>query len=243
MNYYITHALDKKRFELELEGEYAYVEYELHDEGLDITHTVVPKSLEGRGIAGAMVKKAYDYALSEGLKPAATCSYAIVWLERHPEYKVVSKKKILFVCLGNICRSPSAEAIMKKKVEDRGLSGRIFIDSAGTAGYHEGDLPDSRMRAHASRRGYSLVSRSRPVKTEDFFDFDIIIGMDDSNIEALKQKAPDIESEKKIHRMTDFSRNKLYDHVPDPYYGGTSGFELVLDLLEDSCEGLLESIL
>ncbi len=155
-----------------------------------------------------------------------------------------SKKeyKILFVCLGNICRSPSAEAIMKKLVADAGLQDRILIDSAGMHGYHEGELPDSRMRMHASRRGYKLDSRSRPVKNADFYDFDLIIGMDDSNISALQRKAPDVESLEKIHRMTDFSRNKLYDHVPDPYYGGASGFELVLDLLEDACAGLLETI-
>lgn len=152
------------------------------------------------------------------------------------------KYKVLFVCLGNICRSPSAEAIMKKLVHDAGLSDRIFVDSAGIHDYHEGELPDPRMRMHGSRRGYTLDSRSRPVKLEDFYDFDLIVGMDDSNISALRRKAPDAESLEKICRMTDFSRDKLYDHVPDPYYGGASGFELVLDLLEDACAGLLESI-
>lgn len=150
--------------------------------------------------------------------------------------------KILFVCLGNICRSPSAEAVMKKLVEDAGMSDRIIADSAGIMGYHEGERADSRMRAHAARRGYRLDSISRPVRTEDFFDFDLIIGMDDRNVDDLKQKAPDLESVSKIHQMTEYSRNKLYDYVPDPYYGGASGFELVLDLLEDACEGLLETI-
>lgn len=89
------------------------------------------------------------------------------------------KIRILFVCLGNICRSPSAEAIMKKIVADAGLSDRIEIDSAGTMGYHEGELPDSRMRQHGARRGYTLDSRSRPVRMSDFYDFDYIIGMDD----------------------------------------------------------------
>lgn len=156
--------------------------------------------------------------------------------------KTQKKYKILFVCLGNICRSPSAEAIMKKLVDEAGLSEQILVDSAGIHGYHEGELPDSRMRMHAGRRGYQLVSRSRPVKMADFYDFDLLIGMDDSNIADLKRKAPDWESQQKIHRMTDFSRKKLHDHVPDPYYGGASGFELVLDLLEDACGGLLESI-
>lgn len=152
------------------------------------------------------------------------------------------KYKILFVCLGNICRSPSAEAVMKKLVKDAGMEARFEIDSAGIIGYHEGEPADQRMRAHAARRGYVLDSISRPVRIADFFDFDLIIGMDDKNISDLKRKAPDLESENKIHRMTQFSRNKLYDYVPDPYYSGAEGFELVLDLLEDACSGLLETL-
>ena len=153
-----------------------------------------------------------------------------------------NEDKILFVGLGNICRSPSAEAVMKKLVKDAGLDNYIEVDSAGIMGYHEGERADQRMRAHASRRGYMLDSISRPVRTTDFYDFDLIIGMDDRNIDDLKRKAPDLESVAKIHQMTEYSRNKLYDHVPDPYYGGASGFELVLDLLEDACGGLLETI-
>lgn len=151
----------------------------------------------------------------------------------------MKKYKILFVCLGNICRSPSAEAVMKKQVKDAGLENQFEIDSAGILGCHEGERADDRMRAHAIRRGYRLDSISRPVRTSDFFDFDLIIGMDDRNIEDLKHKAPDLKSVGKIHRMTEYSRNKLYDYVPDPYYSGAEGFELVLDLLEDACEGLL----
>ena len=97
--------------------------------------------------------------------------------------------KILFVCLGNICRSPSAEAVMKKLVKDAGLDNYIEVDSAGIMGYHEGERADQRMRAHASRRGYVLDSISRPVRTTDFYDFDLIIGMDDRNIDDLKRKA------------------------------------------------------
>lgn len=151
-------------------------------------------------------------------------------------------KRILFVCLGNICRSSSAEEIMRTLVKKAGMEKEIEVDSAGILSYHEGELPDSRMRMHASRRGYNLTHRSRPVRTLDFFDFDLIIGMDDRNIQDLIDRAPDLESEKNICRMTDFCRNKVVDYVPDPYYGGAQGFENVLDILEDACEGLLETL-
>ena len=133
-------------------------------------------------------------------------------------------KKILFVCLGNICRSSTAEGVMLHLIEEAG------------------ELPDSRMRAHAARRGYQLVHRSRPVRTEDFYNFDLIIGMDDRNIEDLKDKAPSPEEWKKIHRMTEYCNRIPADHVPDPYYGGAEGFEYVLDILEDACSGLLISL-
>lgn len=161
------------------------------------------------------------------------------------EYNSLSdnkKYKILFVCLGNICRSASAEEIMRTLLKKEGLENEIGVDSAGISGYHEGDLPDARMRAHAARRGYRLTHRSRPVRTDDFYYFDLILGMDDSNIDALREKAPDFETEKKIGRMTDFCKVKIADHVPDPYYGGAQGFENVLDILEDACRGLLDKI-
>ena len=150
--------------------------------------------------------------------------------------------KILFVCLGNICRSSSAEEVMRTFVKREGLEEMIEVDSAGILSYHQGELPDSRMRMYAYHRGYELTHRSRPVCTEDFFKFDMIIGMDDRNIQDLKERAPSPEAEKKIYRMTDYCRTKLVDYVPDPYYGGASGFENVLDILEDACEGLLEEI-
>lgn len=148
-------------------------------------------------------------------------------------------KKILFVCLGNICRSSTAEGIMLHLLEDKNLLDKFTIDSAGILGIHEGDLPDARMRKHAAKRGYNLVHRSRPVDVEDFYNFDIIIGMDDQNIANLKEIAPSPEEEKKIKRMTDFMVNMKATHIPDPYYGGAEGFELVMDLLEDATEGLL----
>lgn len=119
------------------------------------------------------------------------------------------KTKILFVCLGNICRSSSAEGVMKQLIEQAGREDEFIIDSAGILSYHQGELPDSRMRAHAARRGYDLTHRSRPVCTDDFYDFDLIIGMDDRNIDDLKDRAPSVEAWKKIHRMTDIARSLL----------------------------------
>ena len=152
-------------------------------------------------------------------------------------------RRILFVCLGNICRSSSAEGVMRSMLEKEGIDDEFIIDSAGILSYHEGELPDARMRMHAARRGYNLTHRSRPVKTEDFYHFDLIIGMDDRNIDDLKERAPSPEECNKIRRMTDFCVQMSHsDHVPDPYYGGAEGFEYVLDLLEDACGGLLKEI-
>jgi len=152
------------------------------------------------------------------------------------------KYSILFVCLGNICRSPAAEGIFRKLAEEEGLSEQLLIDSAGILDYHEGELPDKRMRGHAGQRGYKLVSLSRPVKPSDFERFDLIIGMDDSNYDRLRAMAPDLESKQKVRRMADYLKHSTHDHIPDPYYGGAGGFELVLDLLEDASAGLLEEV-
>lgn len=149
---------------------------------------------------------------------------------------------ILFVCLGNICRSPAADGIMHKLVEEEGLDQIISIDSAGTYGGHAGDLPDARMRHHARRRGYELHHRSRKVKPDDFDDFDLILAMDDANYDNLFRLAPSSEARQKIRRMTDFCQKIPVDHVPDPYYEGADGFERVLDILEDACSGLLSVI-
>lgn len=150
------------------------------------------------------------------------------------------EKRILFVCLGNICRSPLAEGIMQTYLERDGLEDSIKVDSAGILSFHQGELPDPRMRAHAIKRGYNLVSRSRQVKSDDFDDFDLILGMDDQNIDGLRELAPSPEAQQKIRRMADFCQHIPTDCVPDPYFGGASGFENVLDILEDACEGLLE---
>lgn len=154
----------------------------------------------------------------------------------------MNKKSILFVCLGNICRSPMAEGVFRKILERENANERFEIDSAGLLNYHEGELADSRMRFHASKRGYILVHRSRPVKKSDFEKFDMIIGMDEENIAGLKRLASTSEHVEKIHRMTDFCKEITAPSVPDPYYGGDQGFERVIDLLEDACEGLYEVV-
>jgi len=151
-------------------------------------------------------------------------------------------KKILFVCLGNICRSPMAEAIMEKKVKDAGLSKEYELDSAGLIGYHEGEGSDPRMKMHARMHGYNLTHISRPVRQSDFDYFDLIIGMDDSNYDKLMRLAPTLEDEEKVKRMTDYCTTHVIDHVPDPYYGGEQGFENVIEILEDACEGLLQEL-
>lgn len=155
----------------------------------------------------------------------------------------ISRPKILFVCLGNICRSPAAEAMMRRVVTDNGEQGKWVIDSAGTGGYHIGQLPDPRMRAHARRRGLNLEHICRKIATDDFFTFDIIIGMDSSNIFDLNDIAPSTDTQKKILPMSRFfSTFDRFDHVPDPYYDGAEGFERVLDLLDEATQNLFDTI-
>lgn len=152
-------------------------------------------------------------------------------------------KQVLFVCLGNICRSPSAEAVFNAKIEQYGQQALICCDSAGTAAYHEGEPADYRMRQFALKRGYNLTSISRPVNPRvDFDRFDYIVGMDRQNVRDLKSMARNEQDMKKISLMTDYCTDGDSDSVPDPYYGGAAGFELVLDILEDACDGLLKQI-
>lgn len=150
-------------------------------------------------------------------------------------------KRVLFVCLGNICRSPAGEGVLKNIVEENGDLSRWEIDSAGTGGWHVGEQPDKRMRIHARNRGIELNHRCRKVRVSDFDDFDLIIPMDSSNEINLRRMAPSLEASKKIVPMATFIDESFhYDHVPDPYYEGAEGFELVLDLLDNGCRNLFD---
>ena len=152
-------------------------------------------------------------------------------------------KKVLFVCLGNICRSPSAEGVFLAELKKRGLSDNYLVDSAGTGGWHVGERADSRMRKHALKRGYDLVSRARQVKLSDFDEFDVILAMDQSNLNNLNKLRKDSIGQAKCLLMTDFCEEfSGAQEVPDPYYGGEEGFERVLDLLEDACAELLNDL-
>lgn len=153
------------------------------------------------------------------------------------------KKKVLFVCMGNICRSPAAEGIMRKMVNDNNLSTKIEIDSAGTIGYHQGEPADARMSRHASKRGYKITSLSRKFNPEkDFREFDYIVTMDENNYQDIISLDTKGEFQRKIHKMADFFTDHGYTEVPDPYYGSPDGFEIVLDLLEAANKKLLEKI-
>lgn len=152
-------------------------------------------------------------------------------------------KRVLFVCLGNICRSPAGEGVLRQIVHDNGKEQEWEIDSAGTGGWHVGELPDKRMRVHARARGLELIHRCRKVTVADFDDFDIIIPMDADNELNLRRMAPTIEAARKIVPMAEFvSPSFGYDYIPDPYYEGAEGFELVLDLLQDGCHRLFQEL-
>ena len=157
--------------------------------------------------------------------------------------EINKKTRILFVCLGNICRSPAANGVMEKMVAEQGLDEKFLIDSAGTYGGHAGELPDPRMRVAASRRGYNLTHRSRKFREQDYHDFDMIIVMDDSNYENVARLAPERKYLDKVFRFVEFSKNHPdWSYVPDPYYEGHEGFELVLDILEDGCSELINRL-
>lgn len=149
---------------------------------------------------------------------------------------------ILFVCLGNICRSPTAHGIFQKYVEDAGLTDRIEIDSAGTGGWHVGESPDPRAQRAAGSRGYDLSHiRARQAKPDDFHAFDYVLAMDRQNLHDLKEIQP-ADAKGELRLFLEFGQRFSADEVPDPYYGGHDGFEQVLDLVEDACEGLLQTL-
>lgn len=147
--------------------------------------------------------------------------------------------RILFVCMGNICRSPTAEGVARALAERHGVHGVFEFDSAGTHGYHVGSTPDARTRKAAEQRGYDLSPlRARQVNPYDFVRFDRILAMDRDNLELLKQACPE-EHQAKLGLFLEFGTRFPEDEVPDPYYGGEEGFELVLDLIEDAAQGLI----
>lgn len=153
------------------------------------------------------------------------------------------KYSLLFICLGNICRSPAAEGVMKSKVHAAGLDDRFFIDSAGIGDWHVGQLPDSRMRERGARRGYRFDSHARQIRKSDFDGFDLLLVMDNGNYRAVTSQAPSDAGRRKVRMLTDY----LVEHagtevIPDPYYGGLADFDYALDLIEDACEGLLEEL-
>ncbi|HSP42362.1 MAG TPA: low molecular weight protein-tyrosine-phosphatase [Luteolibacter sp.] len=149
--------------------------------------------------------------------------------------------RVLFVCMGNICRSPAAEVVFRSMITEAGLEHRIEIDSAGTIGYHSGNPPDRRMSATLKARGYHPHGSARQVRLADFDEFDLILPMDDENEADLRSMARDARRAE-IRPFSSFCSDNPLGHVPDPYYGGGKGFEHVADIVEDGCRGLLEHL-
>jgi protein-tyrosine phosphatase len=149
---------------------------------------------------------------------------------------------VLFVCMGNICRSPTAHGVLRHKVKDLGLAQLITVDSAGTHNYHPNSPPDERSQEHAAKRGYDLSDlRARQIKEADFAKFDLILVMDRDNLALVQERCPP-QYLGNVKRLTEFCVSLESDVVPDPYYGGAKGFDNVLDLVEDACDGLLRHL-
>jgi len=158
------------------------------------------------------------------------------------EHKDAGLVRILFVCTGNICRSPTAVGVLRKLAADRGLAGRIEVESAGTNGYHTGEPPDERSIEAAARRGFDLSDqRARRVREADYADFDLILGMDRGHRRMLKRAAP-ANMRARLGLLLDYAPQLGKTDVPDPYYGGGDGFEVVLDLVEAAAAGLLDAV-
>jgi protein-tyrosine phosphatase len=151
--------------------------------------------------------------------------------------------RILFVCMGNICRSPTAEGVMRRLLEEAGLTDRVEVESAGTGGWHVGEPPDERATLAARRRGVTLAGAARQVRAADFRDFDLLIAMDRTNLRELLAAAPDEEAAERVRLLREFDPASSGDlDVPDPYFGGDRGFETVLDMVEAACRGLLDEL-
>lgn len=151
--------------------------------------------------------------------------------------------RVLFVCMGNICRSAAAEIVFRRMVDAAGLAGQIVADSAGTSAYHVGEPPDPRMAATLSTRGYPIHGAARKVSTADFADFDLILPMDEDNEQSLLRLHRNHGSRRAhVRPFTGFCTTRRVHRVPDPYYGGPEGFEEVADIIEDGCRGLLEHL-
>ena len=159
------------------------------------------------------------------------------------EKKNPRQHRLLFICLGNICRSPAAECVMKALAEAEGRSNEFYIDSAGIGNWHVGQLPDIRMRRRGALRGYDFNSHARQIRPSDFADFDLLLVMDRSNFTTVGGMATTEEEREKVVMLTDFlTRHSGVKAVPDPYYGGDADFDYALDLIEDACSGLLERL-
>lgn len=150
--------------------------------------------------------------------------------------------RILFVCLGNICRSPAAEIIFQKMVTDAGLATHFEIDSAGVIGHHQGSAPDSRMAKSLEQQGFTIQGQARKITATDLKEFDLIITMDESNLADVKRLDPSGELHHKIRPFVSFCSSHDDPRVPDPYYGGQRGFDHVIEMLKDGCEGILKSL-
>ena len=154
-----------------------------------------------------------------------------------------ASKRILMVCTGNICRSPTAEGVLRAKLQQAGLQGQVLVDSAGTQGYHTSESPDTRAVRAAAQRGYQIGNiRARPMRPEDFATFDWLVAMDQSHVDWLRKRATPATAGRICLLMTLARLHPGLQEVPDPYYGGPAGFEHVLDLVEDACEGVVERL-
>jgi len=169
------------------------------------------------------------------------------WLPTDQGWRIIMEttrktRRVLFVCLGNICRSPAAEIIFRKMVDDAGRTEDFEIDSAGTIGHHQGSPPDQRMSAALERKGFAISGRARRIRAEDLEHFDLVVTMDESNLTDVRGLDQSGQFREKIRPLVSFCRTHDDLRVPDPYYGGQRGFDHVIDLLSDGCAGILEEL-